>query len=274
MTSTPTVHKVAQAGFGEGTNALYDTYRPTYPSEQLEYIQSSLSNPAGPLNVLEVGSGTGIFTRSLLAHKSFGAAVAQLHAVEPSSGMRAHFAETIKDERVSCRDGTFDNTGAEESWADLVVVAQAWHWCPDYDAALAEFARVLKPDGIAVFIWNLEDNDVPWIAANRTIYERYELGAPQFRTGLWRKMFDVPSFKLFKSHEEHEIVWSVPTSLPAVVERVFTKSYIAIQPDSEKTKIREEITEAANRGEGRKWIDEAKGTWEYPHKNLVVILRK
>lgn len=47
-----TVHEGAKAGFGEG-NAAYDTYRPTYPVEQLDYIQSALPNPSGPLNVLE-----------------------------------------------------------------------------------------------------------------------------------------------------------------------------------------------------------------------------
>lgn len=38
---------------------------------------------------------------------------------------------------------------------------QAFHWCPDYDKAVAEFARVLKPEGIVAFIWNLEDRYVP-----------------------------------------------------------------------------------------------------------------
>ncbi len=38
---------------------------------------------------------------------------------------------------------------------------QAFHWCPDYDKAVAEFARVLKPQGIVAFIWNLEDRYVP-----------------------------------------------------------------------------------------------------------------
>ncbi len=49
------VHQIAQAGFGEGTNALYDRYRPTYPSEQLDYLYTAVVEPlAGrSLNVLE-----------------------------------------------------------------------------------------------------------------------------------------------------------------------------------------------------------------------------
>lgn len=34
---------------------------------------------------------------------------------------------------------------------------KAFHWCPDFEAAVQEFARVLRPDGVVVFIWNLED---------------------------------------------------------------------------------------------------------------------
>lgn len=34
---------------------------------------------------------------------------------------------------------------------------QAFHWCPDHEAAAKEFARILKPDGVVAFIWNLED---------------------------------------------------------------------------------------------------------------------
>lgn len=38
--------------------------------------------------------------------------------------MRSKFEETIHDSRVSCKDGTFENTGVEDSTVDLIVVAQ------------------------------------------------------------------------------------------------------------------------------------------------------
>ena len=59
-----------------------------------------------------------------------------------------------------------------------------------------------------------------------------------------------------------------------VIERVFTKSYINVLPDDEKEKVRQELTENTSHGEGRKWIDEKEGIWEYPYKNLVVVLKK
>lgn len=34
------------------------------------------------------------------------------------------FSQTVKDDRVTVAEGTFDATGIAEGWADLVVIAQ------------------------------------------------------------------------------------------------------------------------------------------------------
>jgi hypothetical protein len=59
-----------------------------------------------------------------LAHPEWKDAIAQLIAVEPSSGMRDVFSNSVKDERVSVKEGTFDSTGVEDGWADIVIIAQ------------------------------------------------------------------------------------------------------------------------------------------------------
>ena len=87
-------------------------------------------------NPNRLGAGTGLFTRSLLSHPTFGVAVRELQAVEPSQGMREVFQERTRDDRVSVREGSFEHTGSPDGWADLVVVAQAWHWCPDFEKAI------------------------------------------------------------------------------------------------------------------------------------------
>jgi Methyltransferase domain len=120
-----------------------------------------------------VGSGTGLFTRTLLAHPQWQDCIASIHAVEPSEGMRRTFGDKTRDDRVSCHDGTFTETGEQDGWADAVIIAQvgsfsmeyissyalqAFHWAhPHYDATMKEIARVLKPRGTAFFIWNMED---------------------------------------------------------------------------------------------------------------------
>ena len=44
--------------------------------------------------------------------------------MEPSEGMRETFSTRVQDPRVSTYEGTFERTGVEAGWADLVVIAQ------------------------------------------------------------------------------------------------------------------------------------------------------
>jgi phospholipid N-methyltransferase len=71
-----------------------------------------------------LGSGTGIFTRALLAHPTWDKRIKQLKAVEPSEGMRGTFSKLVRDDRIALSEGSFDATGVEDGWADLVVIAQ------------------------------------------------------------------------------------------------------------------------------------------------------
>ncbi|EJD02306.1 WD40 repeat-like protein [Fomitiporia mediterranea MF3/22] len=278
MTAIPThkVHDLAKAGFGKGTNELYDKARPSYPPEALEVIHKALGSKES-INVVEIGAGTGIFTRCFLSHPSFQSSVSAIKAIEPSEGMRSVFSKTVTDPRASVAEGTFDNaTGVEDGWADLIVIAQAFHWCPDHEAAIKEFARVLKPDGIVVFIWNLEDRErARWVATLRDSYETYEQNSPQYRLGLWRAVFSVPSYAAnFNPHEETIVSHSIPATEQSVQDRVCSKSYIAIQPPDVQKQVRERIREIVEKGEEKVWIDKEKGVFEYPYKTAVVVLRR
>ena len=77
-----------------------------------------------PSHPRRIGSGTGLFTRALLAHPDWANSVKELRAIEPSAGMRDVFAKATTDPRVSVQAGTFDTTGVEDGWADLIVIAQ------------------------------------------------------------------------------------------------------------------------------------------------------
>ncbi|KZT26356.1 S-adenosyl-L-methionine-dependent methyltransferase [Neolentinus lepideus HHB14362 ss-1] len=268
------VHDVAKQGFGTGTNELYDRARPSYQSEALSYIRQEVQ--ASSVNVVEIGSGTGISTRALLAHPSWSQSLARLHAVEPSEGMRDVFSKTIKDSRVSAADGTFDTTGVEDGWADLVLVAQAFHWCPDYNAAAAEFARILKPSGIVALIWNLEDRDAArWVAQLRDRIESHESGTPQFRLGLWRQTFNTPNYQsIFQPPIEKTWDRSLPGTLEIAIDRACSKSYIAVLPEAEKKKVVEDVTEIVKRGDDMTWQEKEKGVFDYPYRTYVVIWKK
>ncbi|KAI0093912.1 S-adenosyl-L-methionine-dependent methyltransferase [Irpex rosettiformis] len=269
------VFEVAAQGFGTGTNELYDRARPSYRHEALTNIRKAIRSQS-LLNVVELGAGTGIFTRALLAHPDWQDAIKELRAVEPSAGMREQFTKTVDDSRASVAEGTFDTTGVEDGWADLVVIAQAFHWCPDYDKASREFARVLKPNGIVVFIWNLEDRDrAKWVAQLRDRIERHESGSPQFRLELWRATFSTPGYtENFEPPEEKIISYELLGTEDIVVNRALSKSYISILPADEKQKVVDDIKEIVKRGDGRVWTDNEKGEFAYPYRTWTVIARK
>ncbi|KAJ7273741.1 S-adenosyl-L-methionine-dependent methyltransferase [Mycena haematopus] len=270
------VHSIAKTGFNTG-NDLYDRARPSYQALALSHIRSAVKT-APPIKVAEIGVGTGIFTRALLAHPEWASAIEQLKAVEPSEGMRQVFSKTVSDDqgRVSITEGTFQETHIEDGWADLVVVAQAFHWCPDFGRASEEFGRILKPGGVLALIWNLEDRDAAkWVAQVRDRIEQYEQGSPQYRLGLWRKAFDTAEYqKAFESPQEQSWSAPLPASLEIVVDRACSKSYMAILPADQKLKVREDLAAVVNRGEDKVWINENEGIFEYPYQTVVVIARR
>ncbi|QRW00130.1 methyltransferase domain protein [Ceratobasidium sp. AG-Ba] len=264
------IHEVAKLGFATGTNELYDNARPSYPQEALAALYTSIPKHEEPLKIAELGSGTGLFTRALLAHPTFGPAVGELRAIEPSEGMRQTFEARTKDARAKTLPGDFLNTGVDDGWADL-----AFHWCPDYDKAMAEFARILKPKGIVAFIWNLEDRErSPWVAKIRDLIEVYEQGSPQFRLGWWKAVFDTPSYKAnFQPAESKTWDYTVPTTIQGVHNRAFSKSYVAVLQPPESDKVHKGIDEILSNSE-KEWIDEKAGVFKYHYETFLYIMRR
>lgn len=269
------VHTIAQTGFGTGTNELYDRIRPSYPSESLSYIRQ-LSKSTAPLNIVEIGAGTGIFTRVLLTHPEWATSISALRAIEPSVGMRDFWTKTVKDDRATIIEGTFDSTGVEDGWADLIVIAQAFHWCLDHSKALAEFARILNKDGAVVLIWNLEDREAAgWVAQLCNRREVHENGTPQFRLNFLRQSFSTPGYtSLFHPMEEKEWPYCALTTEQIVTERQLSWSYISALPPDEKAKMVEDVKVILERGDGKVWINKEEGTYQYPYTTLAVVSRK
>lgn len=69
--------------------------------------------------------------------------------MEPSKGMRDTWAKTCGPPAKAVEGGfdDFSKTGLSEGSADAVVIAQAWHWCPDHEAALVSCISGCMADG-------------------------------------------------------------------------------------------------------------------------------
>lgn len=121
----------------------YANYRPTYPQAALDFIFAGMPVP-GRLRIADIGAGTGISSR-LLAQRG-----ASVVAIEPNDAMRA---AARRHTRVRFAQGTAEATGLPASSVNLVTAFQSFHWFAQ-QAALAEFARILKRRGRVALIWN------------------------------------------------------------------------------------------------------------------------
>ncbi|KAF7323003.1 Histone H2B [Mycena chlorophos] len=265
LSTISTMHPMAASGFTT-SNEFYNRSRPSYQHGPLSYIRNAVKTH-GKLNVVELGSGTGLFTRALLAHEEWKASIETLKAIEPSPGMRQVFRENNSDERVSVADGTFQDTGVPDGWADVVVIAQAFHWCPDYNLACEEFGRALKPGGVLALIWNVEDRDgAKWVAQLRDCVERFEEGSPQYRHGYWRQTFDTPGYKkYFEPPVENNSRYTLDVNSEIAIDRACSKSFIVVLNDAQKVQVRADLAAILDKGEEKVWVDEKAGVFKYPY---------
>lgn len=145
-----------QAGHGStGEQALsfgavaadYDRVRPGYPAEVVRWALGT-----APLRVVDLGAGTGKLARVLVQEGH------DVVAVEPDPAMRERLVATCPG--VPALAGTGEAVPLPDASVEAVLVAQAWHWM-DRPAAAAELARVVRPGGCAVLLWNVRDLEDP-----------------------------------------------------------------------------------------------------------------
>lgn len=98
--------------------------------------------------IADVGSGTGILTELFLKNGN------RVFAIEPNAAMRLTAERLLAayPNFVSVA-ATAEETTLETGSVDLIAAAQAFHWF-ERDQAKREFARMLKPGGWVVLIWN------------------------------------------------------------------------------------------------------------------------
>jgi SAM-dependent methyltransferase len=125
----------------------YVRYRPDYPPALRDWLQREQGVDTG-WRVADVGAGTGISSKMFLDTGY------RVTAVEPNAPMRAAAERWLQAyENFDAIDGNADATGLPDASVDLVTVAQAFHWF-DEETTRREFARILRPGGLAAIWWN------------------------------------------------------------------------------------------------------------------------
>lgn len=128
--------------------ADYVRYRPGYPPALLDWLHGEIG-VATNARVADIGAGTGISTRIFLQ------AGHPVIAVEPNGPMREAAAQWLAADfpQLQLVDGTAEATTLPDHSIDLVGAAQAFHWF-DTSAVHREWARILRPGGLALVYWN------------------------------------------------------------------------------------------------------------------------
>lgn len=88
------------------------------------------------------------------------AVITEVIAVEPDPAMLDQLRRRLPG--AQALTGSAERIPLPDGSVDAILVGQALHWF-DLDRALPEMARVLTPGGVLAGIWNLDDDQIPWV---------------------------------------------------------------------------------------------------------------
>jgi SAM-dependent methyltransferase len=204
---------------------LYDEFRPSPPPEA-----SSILGDLHGLKVLEVGAGTGLWSRFLVQQG------AQLTIVEPDDNMRAVLIRRSSD--VKALTGTAESLPVEDASFDVVVSSSAWHWFTQPDAR-DEMARVLVDGGRLIVLWNGFSRDVEWVQELITLRNNEEV--PGVRHRGWRAA--ELSEGAFEQVKDVALDWSWTRTTDQMVSLFGTYSGVIILNDEQKRVVDRRVRE-------------------------------
>jgi len=182
----------------------YVRYRPGYPPGALQVLQTECG--LLPAHVIaDIASGTGIWTRMLLESGN------PVYGVEPNAEMRQAGERLLAGfPNFTSVAGKAEATTLAGSSVDFVTAAQAAHWF-DRERSRQEFARILRPSGWLVLLWNERVTDAtPFLREYEqlllTYGTDYELVRHERTTDAVNEFFDPAPFqeRVFAMRQEFD----------------------------------------------------------------------
>lgn len=216
-------------------SSFYDLARPSYPEGVYDAIESVVGTLAGMV-VLDVGAGTGIASRQLLAR---GARVVAIDASRPmleyAAGREPHPACVVGDGHVlPIRDGA----------VDVACFAQAWHWF-DVSPAAREVARVLVPDGLWTAWWSQPRADgIRWFDEYQDVMEGACAAYDRRHRDVGRRAWSdepISATGMFTPVRQVEVPWTRELATTTWLDDERSKSYIEDAPPDVRRSLLAEI---------------------------------
>lgn len=143
---SPKALRVAFQDHFSGHAAAYADARPGYPDDLFAWLAAQSH---GHQLAWDAGCGNGQASRALAEYFD------RVHASDPSD---AQIARAVANARVDFVVETAEACSLPDACANLVTVAQAYHW---FESArfCAEARRVLNPDGL-IAVWSYAESEV------------------------------------------------------------------------------------------------------------------
>lgn len=205
--------------------ARYDRLRAMPPEAALDWLL-----PRGPGTYVDVGAGTGLFTRSI-----FGRA-ARVIAVEPDERMRSVLAARAVGAEVLAGSG--EHIPVPDAGADAVFISSAWHWM-DPELAATEVARVLRGGGRFGVIWTGRDRETDWLRPEDWFTESgVDRDRSWARTNIGQRESALPSGGAFTNIETRTFLFTRPMTPADLVEMLATHSRIIASPAADQERGR------------------------------------
>jgi SAM-dependent methyltransferase len=224
-------------GSGDRWAADYVRGRPGWPPEVVD-----LPGVPPEATVLELAAGTGKLTRLLVS--GFGRVI----AVEPAEAMRSLLVARCPEAEVL--SGSAEAIPLPDSSVDAVFAAEAFHVF-DGERALAEIARILRPRGTLVLMWNLPAGPTqPSLAAAEQFlderapnreelgYDPLDLNSTRYQSGeLFLAFADSP----FEELQEARLPNPQTVDRDGLVAFFASMGWIADLPDAERLPLLDDV---------------------------------
>lgn len=233
--------------FGEDP-LRYANARPEYPP--LVYARLAEVCALNPdTTAFEIGAGTGVATRALLAR-----GVSRLTVVEPDRRLAAFLSESLPaSDQLRILAEPFEHAALEASAFDLGVAATAFHWI-EPSIGLRKVHELLSPGGWWAMWWTVFDDPErsdPFVQATAHLFARLErtpsrtnADAPHMALEVDARSTELRAARF--DAIQHELIRSALTfDTAGIVDLIATFSPVTRLPDDDRLAFLDAVSQIA-----------------------------